>query len=325
MGTTCDAIRSDREFSRWALASACAVAIVFACAGPSRATDITACSTTVAAGDTGVLQTDVVCMDDFFGVRLLAGSTLRLNGHSITGSAGTFATVLGVSSVDDAEPEEGGHGRFTIEGPGEIAGAGPSPLFFSTTRACVTLQDGRATITSPTGVIDIHGCTFGIVGYILQYNDNRARATIDHVILHDNSLEGVTVRKLTASDVTAYNNGGAGVHAISTLVANNIVAYANHGQGLYGGRTVKASNVVTTGNYAGVGSERSVMLTNVDASDNVYLFGIQAKRAKLTDSIVTGNPLADIATASPPRLVNTTCGTSYDTATQTPWGVCADD
>jgi hypothetical protein len=169
---------TDRRPIRWIWASAVAVAIVLAHAPSSRATDITACSTTIAPGDTGVLQANVVCGNDFFGVRLLKGSTLRLNGHSISGGPTTFATVLGVSYVDDVEPDEGGHGRFTIEGPGEIAGPGPDSMFFDTTEACVTLQDGSATITSPTGVIDIHGCNFGIVGYILEYNNSRARASM---------------------------------------------------------------------------------------------------------------------------------------------------
>jgi hypothetical protein len=108
-------------------------------------------------------------------------------------------------------------------------------------------------------------------------------------------------------------------------VVDDILAYGNHSQGLFATRTVKGANVVSTGNNIGVGSFRTVRLTNLDASDNVYSFGVQARRATLTDSIVTGNPLADIATASPPQLVNTTCGTSFDTETQASWGVCTND
>src|SRR5262249_52188397 len=139
--------------------------VVWLASGPAaRATDITACDTTVAAGDTGVLQADLDCPNSLaFAVRLLRGSTLQLNGHSITGGTDTFATVLGVARADDEEPDEGGPGRFTIVGPGEIAGSGPDPKSFVSTRACVTLQNGRGTFTSPSGVIDIHGCNFGIV------------------------------------------------------------------------------------------------------------------------------------------------------------------
>jgi hypothetical protein len=325
MNTMTDDISTDRRSIRRLLVPICALTVVLAHAAPSRGTDITACGTTVAAGDTGVLQADIVCQDEYFGVRLLTGSTLQLNGHSITGTRSTFATVLGVARVDDAEPEEGGRGRFTIVGPGEIAGAGPDTHSGATTRACVTLQDGRATITSPTGVIDIHGCNFGIVGYILEYNNNRARATIDHVILHDNSLEGITVRKLTASDVTAFNNGEAGVHAIATMMVANVIAHDNGNQGVFAGSTVKGTGVTVTGNASGIECDNRVTLTNVSATDNTYSYGVRGRRVTLTDATVTGNSQVDIVALSPPRLVNTTCGTSLNNKTQTTWGVCAND
>jgi len=290
----------------------------------ARATDITTCGETVAAGDTADLQADLDC-NGFFGIRLLTGSTLRLNGHSIVGSSATFATVLGVAYVDDEEPDEGGRGNFTIIGPGEIAGPGPDPNFFSTTQACVTLQHGRATITSPTGVIDIHGCNFGIAGYILEYAGNRARATIDHVVLHDNSQEGITVRKLKASNVTAYDNFGMGVSAIITLEVNDVVSHDNGGNGVYAGRSVTGNNVTVTGNYNGVAGNRRVTLTNLTSTGNIGTCGVQAPRVKLTDSVVTGNNTADIIASTLPQLVNTTCGTSRAFLNSTPWGVCTDD
>jgi hypothetical protein len=300
--------------------------MVLAHAVAGHATDITTCGTTVAAGDTGVLQADLDCpTEPWFGVRLLSRSTLRLNGHSIKVGAGTFAGVLGVARVDDEEPDEGGPGRFTLEGPGEISGPGPDPMFLDTTEACVTLQDGRATITSPTGVIDIHGCNFGIVGYILEYNNSRAKASVDHVIVHDNSLEGITVRKLVASSVTSYGNGGAGVHGIATLIANDVVAYDNHSQGVFATRSVRGDNVTVTGNGSGVESFRRVKLSHLTATGNTYSYGVRAPRVTLLDSVVTGNALYDVAATSLPRLSNTTCDTSLNTATSTPWGVCAND
>ena len=295
-----------------------------ASANAARATDIATCGATVAAGDTGVLQADLVCPNDFFGVRLLTGSTLQLNGHSIAGGVNTFATVLGVARVDDQAPDEGGPGRFTIVGPGEIAGPGPDPNTFVSTQACVTLQNGRATITSLTGVIDIHGCNWGIVGYILQYNDNKAHAAIDHVILHNNSQGGIEVRNLTASQVTAYGNHDVGIHAISTAVVTDCNSHDNGGQGVFAGRTLKGSNVTVTNNFAGAESFRTLTLTNLTATGNTER-GVEARHEKLTDSTVTGSGVVDIFTATPPRLVNTTCGTSLNSTTQATWGVCAND
>ena len=324
MNTT-PTVRTHRSANRGVFVATSLVVLLLMGAGMGRATDITTCGETVAAGDTADLQADLDCQSGFFGVRLLARSTLRLNGHSIVGGPTMFATILGVAYVDDEEPDEGGRGNFTIIGPGEIAGAGPDFNFFATTNACVTLQDGRATLTSPTGVIDIHGCNFGIVGYILEYSANRARATIDHVVLHDNSQEGITVRSLTASNVTAYGNGGTGVNAIKTLVVNDVISHDNRGHGVYAGRTVTGTNVTVTGNYNGVSSNRRVTLTYLSSTGNVGVSGVQAPRVKLTDSVVTGNNSIDILASTLPQLVNTTCGTSGAFLTATPWGVCTDD
>jgi len=309
------------------VASIFLLSIVVARPVASHATDITTCGTTVAAGDTGVLQNDLDCPSEiWFVVRLLTGSTLKLNGHAIRAGQSTFAAVLGVAYVDDEDPSEGGHGNFTLEGPGEIAGAGaPDPVNNLGTDACVTLQNGRATITSPTGVIDIHNCTFGIVGYILEYANNHARATVDHVIVHDNTLEGITVRKLTASNVTSYGNFGIGIHAGKTLVVNDCVAHDNHGTGFYGNRVVRGANVTAFGNRAGVDSQGRVTLTNLTSTDNFYTWGVYAKRLTLIDSHLSGNFNADIASDSFPRLYNTVCDTSYHFGVGGSWGVCAND
>lgn len=314
-----------RGYIRWTAPFAGALSIVLAHPISVLATDITTCGTTVAAGDTAILQADLDCASHHFGIRLLPGSTLQLNGHAIAGGMVTFATVLGVEAIDDADPGEGGRGDFTLVGPGEISGVVNPPFASTGTQACVTLQDGRAVISSPTGSIDIHHCAFGIVGYIPEYSTNRARATIDHVILHDNVFEGVTVRRLVASDVTSYNNLGIGVHAGSKLVANNVVAYDNMSQGLFAVHRLEGTNVTATGNGIGVGSFGSIVLTNLVATDNTYSYGVQAKRVRLTDSTVTGNPQADISSRAKPKLVSTTCGTSIRYPDQTSWGVCAND
>jgi hypothetical protein len=73
----------------------------------------------------------------------------------------------------------------------------------------------------------------------------------------------------------------------------------------------------------GAESFRTAKLTNLTATGN-SIFGVEAQRATVTGSTVTGNGAADIVTATPPQLVNTTCGTSAS-FTGTTWGVCAND
>jgi hypothetical protein len=145
------------------------------------------------------------------------------------------------------------------------------------------------------------------------------------VVVHDNSLEGITVRKLVASNVTSYGNGGTGLHGIATLIATDVVAYDNDDHGLFATRTVRGTNVTSTGNGSGVQSYRRVTLSNSTVTGNTYIFGVRAPHVTLLDSVVTGNALYDVAATSLPRLSNTTCDTSLNTATSTPWGVCAND
>jgi hypothetical protein len=287
------------------------------------ATDVTTCGTTVAPGDTAVLVADLDCPTSSFAIRMLPQSTLELNGHRIGGGDSTFATVLGVARIHDEDPPEGGRGNFAIRGPGEIYGVSHAPILSTGTQGCVALQDGRAEITSATGVVDIHDCVFGVVGYLLEYSTNKARATLDHVVLHDNGLEGVTVRKLSASNVESYGNGGIGVHAINRMDAMNVFSHGN-AVGLFATRTVRGGTVMATDNGIGVSSFGSIALTDVTVTGN-DTFGVRARRVMLTGGTVTGNSSADIASDRPPQLVSVTCGTSLQPDTSSSWGVCADD
>src|SRR5690348_6888752 len=61
------------------------------------ATDVSTCGQTVEKGDVSVLTSDLVCMHTPYAVRLLHKSTLDLNGHTLTGGSGTYATVLAVA------------------------------------------------------------------------------------------------------------------------------------------------------------------------------------------------------------------------------------
>lgn len=318
--------RSATSGGRWARLTFLLL-VGWALCGPelsATATDITSCGETVAAAETGVLQADLDCSSNPFGVRLLREATLDLNGHSIAGGTATLATVLGASVVNDADLAHSGRGNFTIVGPGEISGVHPVPALGQGTFGCVVLGNGRARITSTTGVVDIHNCGCGVMGRLEENSTNHARAEIDHVTVHDNLSEGTCVGRLVASDVTSYNHaGGIGLQANGSMLVTNVAAHDN-GIGIFGTSRVRGTNVVATGNGNGVESFRRVYLINLVATNSTALFGVSAPRIRLTDSTVTGSARADIASRYRPRLVNTTCGTSLDYNSGT-WGVCAND
>lgn len=292
----------------------------------ARAVDITACETTIESHQTGVVQTDLECstLQSQFVVRLRPHATLDLNGHSLKGGNQTAAVVIGVGRKDDEDLYESERGNFTILGPGEISGVKTSPNNTLNTPGCVVLNNGKVTITSATGVVDIHHCNFGVVGYLPGYATSKASAKIDHTVLHDNLFEGVTVRRLEVSDVTAYANGGTGIHSIGTLKATNASSYDNS-VGLYAVSKIIGSNISATGNYGGVNSPGTIKIVNLVASNSTGSYGVQARRLLLVDSTVTGNALGDIATKLFPVLVNTTCGTSVGPDQTMSWGVCAND
>lgn len=188
--------------------------VVFGLASVLRASDITTCG---AAGDVGVPQTDLACASEPYGVRLLPGGTLDLNGHHVHAGPQASATVLGVATAAP-DPLGDGPGSFTIVGPGEISGEGrQNPL--GGTYACVQLNDGRAVVKSDTGIVDIHGCVYGVVGSA-GATPNGGRLTIGHASLHDNVFDGIAVKNVAASNVDASNNGGQGIGATATKLVN---------------------------------------------------------------------------------------------------------
>lgn len=291
------------------------------------ATDVTSCGETIAAGDTGVLQTDLDCSANPFGVRLRPLATLDLNGHAIKGGSVTYAVVIGVGIGDQAELYEQGKGNFTVLGPGSISGVIVDPNSLVGTYACVVLNEGYAHITSTSGSIDIHDCVFGVVGNLEDYSTSKARAAIDHALLHHDVFEGVTVRQLVVSDVSAYDNGGAGIHAIKTLTATNAVSYDNYGQGLFATNKLRGTNITVYGNRVGVESFKTIDVTGLTATGNTEAGAESLRHVTLRSSTITGNGMpggVDIRSARSPHLLSTTCGTSADSNGVT-WSVCAND
>jgi hypothetical protein len=293
--------------------------------GAAAAVDITTCGTTVAAGDTGVLQADLDCPTSLFAVRLLRRATLDLNGHAVRGSDSTGAVVMGVSRENPVDTDNPGRGDFTIVGPGEISGTTHPPLPTGT-RSCILLNAGHARITSASGIVDIHHCNVGILGSAFMVPD-QGRLLVDHVAIHDAVQGGVTARTITAAQVSADDNGGIGIGAAGRLRLTDAEAHGNQ-IGFFAGRSMTGSDVTATDNSLnGVDScgFGSVKLSNLVATGNAFA-GACADRLRLEDSTVTGNTTFDVYSIRLPVLINTTCGTSAGVnSSSTSWGVCAND
>jgi hypothetical protein len=289
------------------------------------AVDITACETTVGTRETGVLQNDLDCQTFNFAVRLLRNATLDLNGHALRGGNSTTATVVGVGRDDIADVTAAGRGVFTIVGPGEISGVTNPPLLTGT-RSCVLLNGGRVSITSASGIVDIHHCSYGVLGSYAERPD-QGRATLYNVAVHDAVESGVSVRSLTASQVNAYANRGIGMGASGRMSITDVTA-SDNGIGFFAGKSMRGTNVTATNNHLnGVDScgFGTVALTNLVATGNAFA-GACADHLRLIDSTVTGNISTDVYSIRFPILVNTTCGSSAGVNSSfTPWGVCAND
>ena len=299
--------------------------------------DVTACNTTVPKGETGVVQTDLDCTNTAApAVRLLRGAVLELNGHTVAGGPG-FPTIVGTKdALSDFEP-----GRFTIRGPGTIAGSDPDPYPFPGLHGCVTVNGGRARLESETGEIDVHGCDVGVLGGTTG-DLSGGRLDLDHVTMHDNWEAGAAAKAVKASHVTAHHHArGIGLTARTSLRLSNVSAHHND-VGLSAGRAVKGADVTASDNLGpdpngaggvGVFSAGSVNLLRLTASNNTNP-GVGAVRVKLVDSTVVNNGLRpphltiDIQSERRPRLVNSTCLHSEVTGVgmvPPDWDVCLND
>jgi len=301
---------------------------------PGAALDIVSCGVTVPRGEVGVLQADLACPASPFVVRLLRGATLDLNGHSLQGGNSTTAAVVGVGADDGQDPIGIGPGRFTIVGPGSIAGV-TNPPFYNGTQACVLISNGRVDIGSDTGIVDIHHCINGIRGSIGDDGPNgHARAFVAQTSVHDTVDAAISVGKLHAANTSVSQNLGMGVSADKKLIATDVTANDNGAIGLYA-RVIKGTNVTTQNNgnngidacVYGTSTPqfgRAVIANLVSTGNGVY--GVCADRVRLRSSDVTGNSYRDIFTVTQPHLDDTMCGTSWGmNAATASWGVCSAD
>jgi hypothetical protein len=266
-----------------------AALFVFGAAG-AWALDITSCYVTVPANEIGVLQADLACQPgDFHAVALENGSTLELNGHTIS-NPGHFASGAAVRC----------HGRCVVVGPGLISGA-PAREFDG-------IRADASLVPHPPLRLELHDLTIDStrVGIDGPARNPFVRAT--NVTVSNSALYGFYIARVHAENVTA-TGSEIGVYS-ATLKAVNLNASNNAAYGVYVLRSLLATGLVVTDN-AGEGILADGRIRLVDST--------------VTGNDIGGEGI-DIESARRPRLINTTCGRSERT---TPpfgdWDICAND
>lgn len=283
----------------------------FVLVAAAQAVDISACGATIPAGDTGRLVADLDCTGQPFGIRVLRGGTLGLEGHRIKG--GQLATVAGVKIAASANELGRGRGSFTILGPGEIDG-GHEPIM------CLTQNGGDLVVDGGTGIVDIHDCNE--THRATRSYPNRGQLTFRKVLLRNHYGSAGAAKDITATDTTMTNVRGIGFSASRRLTLTRVAADHVFDSGaFFAGKEVIGSDVDVQSSSVGVtGLGAAVRLTRYTATANNV--GVYSAKVSLTDSTVTGNEI-DIISGSLPVLVNTTCGTATNNE-QPPvsWPVC---
>ena len=242
--------------------------------------DPSSCGITISRGDPGELQGDLDCtgFNPNRAIQLNPGATLHLNGFRVSSEVHAIVCETSVSPSQTC----------TIVGPGEITGAKNGVAAASKVR----IRD-----------VTIHGNETGIWKI---YGDIpwAARLDLDHVVIRDNSGDGIRGGgAIRATDSSIRDNGGVGMTSFgpSRLVRTSITG--NGGAG------------AITGVY----------------SDFYQIYHYNRRKLFLVDSDVSGNGVsdaaADLVAVSRPNLKRSTCGTSADPSQpgSPPWGVCAGD
>jgi hypothetical protein len=188
---------------------------------------------------------------------------------------------------------EGDTRRIAVRGPGEIRHGG------------VHLDSGSLRIRD----VAIHDAPRdGIRG--------RDRSTVraDNVTVTGSVDNGIWAAKVVARRVTVSGSGTGGPL----------------GYGIVGDARVDGHDVTVTNNLNdGIFTFGKLALRDAEVIGNGY-DGVAGLAVKLIDSTVTGNATdpdaaGDVVSQLPPRIKNSTCGTSVDSTTQGSWGVCAGD
>ncbi|HYC57497.1 MAG TPA: hypothetical protein VEL28_21375 [Candidatus Binatia bacterium] len=170
---------------------------------------ITACGGNVPAGETGVLQGDVVCsLSTQTGVVVESGGTLVLDGHSLSGGAnGVLCTT-----------------SCTIQGPGEITGFSGAGISSSTnpkpritvidtdvlgnlTYGIVLTSDGKLSLLNVNVTANNHG------GIAIAPSNLTDKGSIkgENVHVHENDGTGIKAKRIKLLASSVETNDGTGI------------------------------------------------------------------------------------------------------------------
>ena len=234
--------------------------------------------------------------------------------HVAPGDTGVLADDVDCSSSSEALAAVYLGDRATLSLNGHVLIARPDLAGVASDAA------RRFAIVGP-GVIT--GAALGVAG-------GAARVTMQNVVLAANrdSID-VPLGRLYMTDVTAHSTSG-GIRA-SNIVAERVTVDVDFNGDCILGDRFRGTDVIVTGCYTGIGMLSSVRAVRLDDRNNLTI-GVSTSRARLVDSLITGNifigqPL-DLLTRRRPVLVRTTCDASAQLVDQTvgpTWGVCAGD
>ena len=252
------------------------------------AIDITTTGQTVPRGQTGTLQADLSCTPSAIGVFLDDGATLEMNGHVLDGC---YVSQAGLSGV-----------RIRVRGSGLIRHAG------------IQIRSGTLIVRD----VDIQDAPYwGILGSP-DAQDGYSTLRLRNVTVTGSGRDGIRGTKVMARDVTSSGNGlgalGDGIVGAAGVKGRDLVVSNNSGEGISA--------------WAGNVRLRDSQVTD-NALGGVLGLGISRGALKVIRSTVTGNDLqpgyADLVSQQPPKVRDSTCGSSLDAQEMVPWGVCAND
>lgn len=248
---------------------------------------IDSCGSTISKGQVGVMTTDLVCDADLG--QQVDGSAILIENKGTLDMNGHDLTVLGAAQG--------------------IRCAGK----------CVVTSNAEA----PGGIIrgDVGG--FGGV-------DGASTVTASHLAIEGNWSDGVrSIKQVRASDVSC--TGTQACLESRKVRATQVIAI-NGKSGILARRSLRAEDVVVSDNsHWAIDAGNKMRGENVTVTNN-GMMGIDASAGapgnggpiKLSNSVVTGNPI-DLYTPRPPKLRDTVCDTSRNSATGFTWGVCSAD
>ncbi|MBY0276928.1 hypothetical protein K2Z84_16440 [Candidatus Binatia bacterium] len=168
----------------------------------------------------------------------------------------------------------------------------------------------------------IHGAGISIAAGTLRVRDVVIQDPPLHGIYGANGVNGGP-SKIDAADVQLSGSGGTGIEGTRVVVKDVTVdGFTDHG--VVGWAKVDGKRLTVSGCGEGVFSAENVHLRSSQVTASTAFGVIANLSVELTGSTVTGNG-TDVASQILPKLNRSTCGTSLNMQTATPWGVCSGD